>query len=385
MPDIGYFYPMQFADILGNETTKKALLYEANEGRVSHAQLFLGPEGSAKLPLAIAFAGYLLCDAPTKEDACGKCPNCLKVSNLVHPDLHFVFPVVISKTDHVASSDDLLQTWNTFVLKNKYFDLNGWLEYIEELGKNPVIGVEESKDILQKLSLKSYGGKYKIMIIWLPEKMNGQAANKLLKVLEEPPQDTLFLLVSDNAEMLLPTIVSRTQFLKIQPFKVDEIATYLERTFSIEKNIAISAAGFSQGNMVEAIQMVQGDANQHIYFDLFVKMMRTAYAANGFELMNIADDLAAIEKEQQKNFLKYGLHLFRESIILNYMKGELVNLRNDERSFLDKFAKFINNQNISDLLQEFDSAFYHLERNANAKILFTDLVIKLTKLVKKGV
>jgi len=377
---------MRFADIIGNETVKMALLYEANEGRVSHAQLFMGPEGSAKLQLAIAFSGYLLCDNPTKEDACGTCPNCLKVSSLVHPDLHFVFPVVLSadKSSKVTSSDDRLQQWNSFVLKNRYFDLNQWLEYLEELGKNPVIGVEESKDILQKLSLKSYSGKHKIMIIWLPEKMNQQASNRLLKILEEPPEETLFILVSDNVESLLPTIISRTQFLKIQPFTAEEISTYLEKSFSIEKNVATAVAGISQGNIVEAIQMIQGDANQLIYFDLFVKMMRTAYAANAFELMNLGDELAALEKEQQKNFIKYGLHLFRESIILNYMKGELVNLRNEERAFLDKFAKFINNNNIADLQEEFDKAFYHLERNANAKILFTDLVIKLTKLVKKG-
>jgi len=376
---------MRFADIIGNEVTKIALLYEANEGRVSHAQLFGGPEGSAKLQLAIAFSGYLLCDNRTQTDACGICPNCLKVANLVHPDLHFVFPVVLAEKEKIKSSDDRLQEWNAFVLKNKYFDLNLWLEYLEELGKSPVIGVEESKDILQKLSLKSYSGKYKIMIIWLPEKMNNNAANRLLKILEEPPEETLFILVSDSVESLLPTIISRTQFLKISPFTLEEISTHLEKTFSIEKNVAASFAGLSQGNIVEAIQMVQGDANQSIYFEYFVKMMRTAYAANAFDLMSVADELAALEKEQQKNFLKYGLHLFRESIILNYMKGELVNLRNDERDFLNKFAKFINNNNISDLMEEFDRSFYHLERNANAKILFTDLVIKLTKFIKKGI
>lgn len=376
---------MRFTGIPGNESVKKALLYEASEGRVSHAQLFLGPEGSAKLQLAIAFSGYLLCDAPGPADACGECPNCQKVANLVHPDLHFVFPVVLSAAEKVASSDDRLKEWNSFVLKNNYFDLNQWQEHLGELGKNAVIGVEESRHILQKLSLKSYSGKYKIMIMWLPEKMNIAAANKLLKMLEEPPAETLFLLVCDSIENMLPTIISRTQSLKIPAFTVDEVATYLESEFAVEKKIAASFAGLSQGNIVEAIQMVQGDQHQHIYFDLFVKMMRTAYAANAFELMNVADELAALEREPQKNFLKYGLHLFRESILLNYMKDKLVNLRNDERAFLEKFAKFINNQNISELLTEFDLAHYHLERNANAKILFADLMIKLTKLIKKGI
>ena len=376
---------MLFADIIGNEPIKKALLYEANEGRVSHAQLFFGAEGSAKLPLAIAFANYLLCDEPTKKDACGQCESCQKVLSLVHPDLHFVFPIVLDSKAKIASSDDRMREWISFVQKNKYFDLSTWQEYLEELGKNAVIGVEESRHILQKLALKSYSGKYKIMILWLPEKMNTAAANKLLKMLEEPPEQTLFFLVSDNTETILPTIMSRTQSLRIAPFTINEVAEHLEKSLAIDKKIAKSIANLSQGNMVEAIQMAQGDVNQHIYFDLFVKMMRTAYAANAFDLMMVADELAALEKEQQKSFIKYGLHLFRESIILNYMKGELTNLKNEEQEFLSKFAKFINNHNISELQDDFNEAFYHLERNANPKILFTDIVIRLTKLIKKGI
>lgn len=375
---------MQFKDIIGYAKEKRALLNEAKEGRISHAQLFLGPEGSAKLPLAIAFSGYLLCDEPEANDACGKCPSCQKIGSLVHPDLHFAFPVVLSATEKIACSDDRRSEWNQFVIKNPFFDLNTWQQHLDELGKNAVIGVEESRAILQKLSLKSYSGKYKIMIIWLPEKMNNAAANKLLKMLEEPPEQTLFFLLSDSIETILPTIISRTQLLKIGPFETDDIARYLEQKFAVDKTVAYSIAGLAQGNVVEAIQMVSGDENQHIYFDLFVRMMRTAYAANAFELMNLSDELAALEKEQQKNFIKYGLHLFRESVILNYMKGELVNLRNEERAFLEKFAKFINNQNIAELNHEFNEAFYHLERNASAKILFTDLMIRLTKLIKKG-
>lgn len=376
---------MLFADIIGNDAIKKALLYEANEGRVSHAQLFFGAEGSAKLPLAIAFANYLLCEDPTKIDACGQCDSCQKVASLSHPDLHFVFPIVLDSKAKIASSDDRMREWINFVQKNKYFDLNTWQEYLEELGKNAVIGVEESRDILQKLALKSYSGKYKIMILWLPEKMNASAANKLLKMLEEPPEQTLFFLVSDNTETILPTIMSRTQSLRIAPFTVDEVAIHLEKALALDKKIAKSIANLSQGNMVEAIQIAQGDVNQTIYFDLFVKMMRTAYAANAFDLMSVADELAALEKEQQKSFIKYGLHLFRESIILNYMKGELTNLKDEEQAFLSKFAKFINNHNISELQDDFNDAFYHLERNANPKILFTDVVIRLTKLIKKGI
>ena len=223
------------------------------------------------------------------------------------------------------------------------------------------------------------------MIIWLPEKMNAQSANKLLKLLEEPPESTLFFLVSDNAEYILPTILSRTQLIRIPSLSVDDIQEYLSKTYKVEEGAASSAAGLSQGNMAEAIEILQGAKSQHLFFDLFVKVMRAAYTANPIELMNVSDEAAGLDKENQKNFVKYGLHIFRESIILNYMKGELGNLRAEERDFLNKFARFINNQNITELMTEFNEAHYHLERNANAKILFADLVIKLTKLIKKGV
>lgn len=376
---------MQFRDVVGNNETKKALIHQAESGRVSHAQLLLGPGGSGKLPLALAFAQHLLCDKPSKTDSCGQCPNCIKMTSLVHPDLHMVFPVVASKTDKVASSKDRLKEWNEFVIKQPYFNLNQWQQSLGEMGKNAAIGVEESREILKRLTLKSYSGKYKIMIIWLPERMNAQAANKLLKLLEEPPEKTLFFLLSDSAENILPTILSRTQILRIPGLGVDEVSDYLANTFKVDEAVARSAAGLSHGNMAEAIEIIQGAKSQHIYFDLFVKMMRAAYMANPIELMDVSDEAAALDKEDQKNFVKYGLHIFRESIILNYMKGELVNLRNEERAFLDKFARFINNHNISDLLDEFNASHYHLERNANAKILFADMMIKLTKLIKKGV
>ena len=376
---------MQFKDVVGHSDIKKALIHEVEVGRVSHAQMLLGPEGAGKLPLAIAFAQYLLCDNPNGTDSCGVCPHCLKMKALVHPDLHFVFPVVASKAEKVGSSKDRLKEWNEFVLKQPYFNLKQWQQSTDEMGKNAAIGVEESREILKRLALKSYSGKYKVMIIWLPEKMNAQSTDKLLEPLEEPPEKTIFLLLSDNAEYILPTILSRTQIIRIPSLGVDEIGAYLTETYRVEAGAANSAASLSQGNMAEAIEILQGAKSQHLFFDLFVKMMRAAYMANPIELMNVSDEAAGLDKENQKNFVKYGLHIFRESIILNYMKGELVNLRDEERGFLEKFARFINNQNITELLDEFNQAHYHLERNANAKILFSDVMIKLTKLIKKGV
>jgi DNA polymerase-3 subunit delta' len=376
---------MQFKEVIGHEAIKKSLIHEVEAGRVSHAQMLLGPEGNGKLSLAISFATYLLCDTPAKGDSCGVCPNCKKVSAFTHPDLHFVFPVVANKTNKVAYSGDRIQEWTAIIQKQPYFNLKQWQMHLDEMGKNAAIGVEESRQILKRLALKSYSGKYKVMIIWMPEKMNNQSANKLLKLLEEPPEKTIFLLVSNAVDTILPTILSRTQIIRVPALKPDEMTEYLTTKYRVSEEAATSAASLAQGNVAEAIELLQGADAQHAFFDLFVKMMRAAYKANPMDLMEVSEDAAALDKENQKNFLKYGLRIFRESIILNYMKGELVNLQSNERAFLEKFARFINNQNITELMEEFNQAHYHLERNANPKILFSDVVIKLTKLIKKGV
>lgn len=374
---------MQFSKVVGHQKTKALLAKEAKNNRVSHAQLFLGQEGSGKLPLAIAFSQFLLCDNPTKTDSCGKCPSCTKVEHNVHPDLHFVYPVVKSKG--IVASDDRRKDWNSLLEKTPYFNLNVWQDFTDEMGKNAQIGVDESKHILKKLALKSYSGKYKIMIIWLPEKMNGSAANKLLKILEEPPEKTLFFLICDSIEYILPTIISRTQIIKIPHLQNEDVMTYIKKTYGTTEDNAKSIANLADGNIVEAINMVQGDEAHHIYFDIFVKLMRSAYAIDALKLMDVAEELAGLGRENQKNFLKYGLHIFRECLLSNYTGNELTNLRDEEQAFLKKFAKFINNQNITEITQEFNHSYYHIERNANPKILFSDLVIRLTKMIKKGV
>jgi len=374
---------MQFSKVIGHKKTKALLIKEAKHNRISHAQLFLGAEGSAKLPLTIAFSQFLLCDEPSKTDSCGHCPSCTKVEHNVHPDLHFVYPVVKSKG--IVASDDRRQEWNSLLEKTPYFNLNSWQEFTDEMGKNAQIGVDESKHILKKLSLKSYSNKYKIMIIWLPEKMNAAAANKLLKILEEPPEQTLFFLVCDSIESILPTIISRTQIIKVPSLQIDDLVPFLKKQYGTTEENAKSIASLTSANIVEAINMIEGGASHTIYYDLFVNLMRAAYSIDAIKLLEVAEEIAALDRENQKNFLKYGLHIFRESLMANYTQNELTNLREEEAKFLKKFARFINNQNITELTQEFNDAYYHIERNANPKILFTDLVIKLTKLIKKGV
>ena len=374
---------MKFSEVVGQDKIKQLLVEETKSNRISHAQMFLGQSGIGKLPLAIAFSQFLLCDNPSKNDSCGTCPSCTKVQHNVHPDLHFVFPVVNAKG--VKSADDRRKDWNTFLEQNTYFDLTNWLQFTDEMGKSPQIGVEESRHILQKLSLKSFSGKYKIMVVWLPEKMNIAAANKLLKVLEEPPEQTLFFLVCDSIESILPTIISRTQIIKVPTLTNNDIVSYLKTNYQVDDSNAQTIANLAQGSLVEALNMIKGDKSQHIYFDLFVSLMRAAYAIDAIKLMEVAENLAAQDKENQKNFLLYGLHIFRESLMTNYLGKESENLRIEENEFLKKFARFINNQNITLLSNEFNESYYHLERNANPKILFTDLVIRLTKMIKKGV
>lgn len=223
------------------------------------------------------------------------------------------------------------------------------------------------------------------MVIWLADNLNLTAANKLLKLLEEPPDKTIFLLTTNSTQGILPTIISRTQVVKVPKLTTDEVEGYLNANYNLEEGAAHAIAGLTDGNVSEAIEMMAGGQMQMQYFDLFVQLMRAAYAANPMDLMDITDKLATLEKVHQRNFLRYGLKIFRDSIILNYLKGDLVNLRQEEQAFLAKFARFINNQNITELHNEFNEAHYHLERNANSKILFSDLVIRLTKLIKKGV
>lgn len=374
---------MQFKEVIGQQKIKSALVHQIAADRLSHAQLFTGPEGSGKLQLALAFAQYLMCENRQENDSCGECASCKLSMQMNHPDIHFVFPIVLSTSHRI--SDDRIEEWKDLVLRQKYFGLNQWLIHLDDLGKNPVIAKDEAQKIQSKLSLTSYSGRYKIMVVWLAETMNTVAANKLLKLLEEPPENTIFLMTANNPDSILATIISRTQLVKVPALSNLEVEGYLKEERGIDDSAAHAIAALADGNLGEAIHISEGDQSQMHYFDLFVKVMRAAYAANPMDLMEVSDELGALQKEQQKNFVKYGLRIFRESILQNYMKGQLSNLRAQEQQFLDKFARFINNQNITELHDEFNTAHYHLERNANARILFSDLVIKLTKLIKKGV
>jgi len=370
---------MLFKEIIGQQAVKDRLIRSIKEGRISHAQLFLGPEGSGSLALALAYAQYISCSDKQAEDSCGQCLSCVKYNKLVHPDLHFVYPVALSKTNRVSS--DLANNWREFFLDNPYITLFGWFETLDAENKQAVIGVDESVDILRKLNLTTYESEYKIMIIWQAEKMNQEAANKLLKILEEPPENTLFLLVCENEDQLLRTIISRTQLIKIFKINDIELINALIERHNVSPEVAKNIAHIADGNYSAALTLIDETENAKLNLLTFQKLMRISFKFDAKGVMAWIDEIAAAGRERQKQFLNYALRIMRESLIINYANGSLVKLSTEEENFVKNFSPFIHINNIEGIVEELNKAYYHMERNANVKILFMDLAIKFNRLL----
>ncbi len=373
---------MFFRDIKGHTQVKQSLVNMLAENRVSHAYMFVGAEGSGKLPLAIAFAQYLNCLSPVDGDSCGECSSCRKYSKLVHPDLHFVFPVVKIGNDKKPVSDSFIKEWRSIVLQKKFFNLNQWISSLDAEKKQALIYTQESNEIIRKLSLKTYEGKYKVMIIWLPEKMHVTASNKLLKILEEPPAGTVFILVSDKPDEVISTIVSRTQQIKIPAFTDEDIAQVLTEEKGISSEEAKGFARLAKGNIVAAGDIVEGSEDLDFFFDNFVFMMRNAYTRNLQELIAWGDDMSRLSREKQKSFFEYCLRLVRENYISNLKEDEINYMTQREREFSTKFAPFINDNNVYEMAEEFSLAHSHIAQNGNSRIIFMDLVLKIIILIK---
>lgn len=377
---------MQFSQIIGQNQCKQDLRELVLQNRISHALLLSAPEGAGALPLAIAFAQYINCENPSPTDSCGQCASCVKYAKLQHPDLHFVFPVVTNssvKKDPV--SDNFIAQWREEVLKQPYLNLDMWLETISAENKQGSIQKEESKSILRKLQLKTYEAEYKVMIIWMAEKMNETCANKLLKILEEPPAKTLFLLISESPEELMTTIISRTQLFHIPKIDNQSMVTALQSEFSLNAADLPTILHNAGGNYLKAKRLLTtDDTTNNGFYEFFTKLTRLAYAKNVPELSTLSDELATkLGREKQKAFLEYCLKMFRENFVLNYNKPEIVYLYKIEKEFSDKFHPFINERNISALTKTLNEAHYHIERNGNARIIFFDLCLKLIVLLRK--
>lgn len=369
-----YFYSMLFKSVVGQENLKKHLIDEVNNEKVSHAQLFLGQPGYGTLPLAIAFVQYLFCENKGESDSCGECSSCRKVEKLEHPDLHFSFPTVqvISKV-----TNPLLGEWREQVKENAYFNLNDWLKKIDPKERKPIISVHESQQIIKKLTLKSFEGGYKVMIIWMAEEMNPQCANKLLKILEEPPAKTLFILVAKSQEYILQTILSRTQIVNVPRLGWNDITNYLKKEKGISSTDSI--AGRVEGDLIEAVELVEHSDEKDANYLSFIQLMRVCYKKNVLDMIKWAEEISSTSKENQKQFLKYALHMFRQSILRNYTGDVITRVSDDEDAFLGNFAQFITGNNIISMTASFSDSHYHIERNANSKILFTNLCFQVMR------
>lgn len=371
---------MFFIDVIGQEKAKQRLIKEAKEGKVPHARLFCGPEGIGKLPLAIAYARYLSCQNPGENDACGTCPNCIKYNKLVHPDLHFVFPVIKKKNKDTVS-DDYLTEWRELITENPYFNLNIWLREMGAENQQAQIYVKESDEITRKLNLKSSQGGYKIMIIWLPEKMNVECSNKLLKLLEEPAGQTVFLLVSEEPDQLLTTIQSRTQRLNLSGIEEDKIKEKLCTGYGISEKDATDIAHRSEGSFLKALDTIHLNEENKLFFDLFVSLMRLSYQRKIREMKQWSETLAAMGRERQKQFLHYCQQMIRENFIYNFQNSSLNYLNEEERNFSNRFAPYVNERNVIGIMDELSEAQRHIEQNVNARMVFFDFSLKMIVLL----
>lgn len=381
---------MLFTEILGQEHIKSHLTKSASSARIPHAQLFIGPEGSGTLPMAIAYAQYILCANTGGENTNGNEACNLKFRNLSHPDLHFVFPV--SSNSEVKShpvSANFLKAWREFVEETPYGSLFDWYKKIDIQNKQGQIGVDEALEIVKSLSLKAYEGGYKVMIIWMADKMNTATANKLLKLLEEPPEKTVFILIAESQDDILQTILSRCQVLNFGPLGEKAIIDALVSRENMELRAAQKIAHQAQGNYNKALHLLHKTDDNQPFEEWFVMWVRAAFRAKGNaaaiqDLIAWSEAIAGIGREAQKQFLNFCIDMFRQALLLNYNAKELVFMEPTVEKFkLENFAPFVNGNNINEIFKELSDALYHIERNGNAKIILTDLSIKLTRLIHK--
>ena len=365
-----------FKEIIGQEEVKQKLLTLVKDDRTPHALMLFGPEGTGKLGLGVAMAQYLSCRDRQDDDACGTCPSCIKFGKLVHPDLHFVVPVL--KTGNMTAppvSDDYAEVWRETLLNDFYLTENQWYESLGAENKQGIINVKESENIIRKLGFKPYESDYRMVIIWLPEKMNQPAANKLLKLVEEPPEKTFILMVSEHTERLLPTILSRTQLLHVPPLKDADIRDGLMQQEEADPQLVEDAVQKANGNIGIALQTLRQDEMESLHFDLFTELMRLSYARDIIKINDWVERVAGMGRERQKQLMDYSLRLLRENFILHLEHDSLNYMSAKESEFSSKFSPFIHEGNVHALAEDFTLAGNHIEANGNPRIILMDLSI----------
>ncbi len=384
---------MRFQEIIGHNKLKNRLISSVTNNRISHSQLFLGSEGSEKLALAIAYAQYISCTNkqtyPQSNsligDSCGKCPSCLKYQKLAHPDLHFIFPVSTTKLiTKDPSSNKFIKEWrDALINSNYYISLNEWYKELGIENKQGRIGVVDANQIVKEISMKSYEGEYKVMIIWMIEKLYHAAAPKLLKILEEPPEKTLFILITEDTNQILKTIISRTQLVKILPLKDEDIRQYLSTNFNYQEEKIESIVNLADGNFKNVLHIISNSDEENPYFNTFREMMLLAYSRNFGKMKIKSDQLSKIGRENMKQILQYGLRIVRLCLYQDLGNTTMVKSNGAELEFIQKFSKFVNKNNANDISEIINEAIFHISRNVNAKIVFMDTLLKISQIFAK--
>ena len=375
---------MFFNDIPGNKKIKRQLIGSVKKDRISHAQLFSGGRGSAILPIAIAYAQYINCENPTEADSCGDCSQCVKYKNLTHPDLHIIFPVLKSASKNMPLSENFISKWRALILKNNYESLSSWIETFNNESKNneqAFIYKDEVFSLQKKLTLKNYEARHRVVLIWMPEQMNKNTSNKLLKLFEEPPKGTVFMLVSEKPEKLLSTIRSRFHHIQIKNFNSEEIVSFFTKD-SIgreEINELISICGSDLGRMIDLSS--GGLETDEIFID-FVSWMRLVYKASYIEIFTWVESISRKGRGYQKMMLSYSLKMIRECLVINFLSANQAKTNSKEAEFILKFCQFVHNDNIVAISNELEQAYNGITRNANPKIMFFNLSLQLVKLLK---
>ena len=375
---------MLFKEIIGNNSVKKQLIEAVRNNRISHAQLFLGKSGSAKLTLALAYAQFLNCENRTTVDSCGICSSCLKFNNLSHPDLHLVIPVLKTKEVQKPVSDHFIGKWRDFITNNYYGSLNGWIDSFEtenKTGQQGIIYKDEANNIHKKLSLKNYEAEYRVVLIWMPERMNLEVSNKLLKLFEEPPKGTIFLLITENTNQLLPTIISRLQSIKIADFTAEDIVNHFgEQALSLEK--AKQLRNLTNADLGKITLILEDKEGELDLFSDFSVWMRLTYKMDVQGISKWVDNLSLKGRKQQNLFLSYAIKMVRECLIYNFASDTLLKTNENEFAFLTKFSPFIHEENSVMITEKLEESIKAINRNANAKILFFELSLQMVKFLR---
>ncbi|RBL93617.1 DNA polymerase III subunit [Chitinophaga flava] len=373
---------MLFSEIIGQAAAQQQLIQSIQQNRLSHAMILLAPEGAGGLPLGLAFTQYLVCENKQTHDACGRCPACLKASQYIHPDIHFSYPVIPRKPGDKPVSTDYISEWREFVATNPYGNAYDWLQFIGAENKQGNITASECQDIIRKLNLKSFESGYKILVMWMPEYL-GNEGNRLLKLIEEPPANTLFILIAENQEQILATILSRTHLIKINPLQRDEMEKALVERAKVPAARARQVATITAGNYREAIFLLQNSDDD--YHELLRNWLNYLFTGNRVALQEWIEGISSAKtgRENQKQFLRYFINLLEHTLRLRYLDKTQLAFSDEEVDFATKLSKLADLEQTAQIVETLDNAYYHIERNANAKMLFHALSIKLQYIFKK--